>query len=282
MQLGTVWKCRWACAAVGVALASTSVRAAATVWDFNGNLSPTSGPGVIDFFNGDASWASYGTDTINGSPANVINLAAAAPAQALRVTHNGAPNGTLSDGVTPAPGVNRYTIAMDIKFPTVSGWTSFMQTNVANTNDGDWFRNAAGGIGISNQYAGTMTSGTWHRIALAVDLTAAAVSDKYRCYIDGTFVNSPDLGAEGGAGGRFELDPTFFLLADEDGETNAASVNSILFVDRTLTGGEIAALGGATAGGLASAVPEPTAGALIGLAGCAAMARRRGRNVSRA
>ena len=90
-------------------------------------------------------------------------------------------------GLSPNAGgqyVNQYTLIIDVMYPEAfgpddpdgllgtTGWQALYQTNETNTNDGDWFVNPAGGIGISGNYPGSVPDGQWHRLALAVDLVA--------------------------------------------------------------------------------------------------------------
>ncbi|MBP9900418.1 MAG: PEP-CTERM sorting domain-containing protein [Verrucomicrobia bacterium] len=234
-----------------------SARAAVTgQWDFNsGDLSATVGTGLA--YRGDtAATTTFSTATIGGSTANVMSFPATTQTQGYIMTHGIAPNG---GGLY----VNQYSLIMDIMFPTASSgvYRSLFQTAPLNDNDGDLFVNPDNGIGISSSYQGSVLPDTWHRVAFVFDLTLAA--NRLNKYVDGTLVGSQNLSA--GADGRWALDTTALLFADEDGETAAGFVNSIQIHDVALSGNEIGLLGGATAAGIPNVVPEPTSGLLLGL-----------------
>jgi hypothetical protein len=228
--------------------------ATSTVWNFDGNANPASGPGAISYFNGDALWTQFGTDTINGQSTGILDLAAASPTQGLVVTHN-APN----NGGPAAVGINQYTVIMDVKFPQLALWNALMQTNQANAadNDADWFIYTPpdatnGGSGINGTYGGTVAPDKWYRLALSVDLTNAGLN--YRTYVDGAPAASLN---GGGVDGRFAIDPTFLLMADNDNETLAAKLSSFFFIDRAMSAAEVAALGGPTADGINLTALQP-------------------------
>jgi len=218
-------------------------------WDFNdGDLAATVGT-ALDYRGDTATATTFQTMDIKGQPAKVMGFPATTASQGYVMTHGAVPNG---GGLY----VNQYTIIYDIMFPTESDhkWRVFLQTNTGNSNDGDIFVNDSGnGIGIDGQYHGTIAPNTWYRVAFVfnnIDRTLAK-------YIDGVLVNKQAL--PDGLDGRFTLDPTALLFADNDGDTAAGFVNSIQFRDGLMTDAEIAALGGATAAGIGSSSPaQPT------------------------
>jgi hypothetical protein len=150
--------------------------------------------------------------------------------------------------------VNEFTIVMDILYPAASlpsgQYNSIFQTNDCNGNDGDIFVKAGAGVGISSDYPGTFLPDTWYRVALVFDLATATLTK----YIDGVQVGSQTLAS--GVDGRWSLytktmnRPTL-LFADESNETAAGYVNSIQVRDYPMTSTEVAALGAATATGIA-------------------------------
>ncbi len=216
-------------------------------YDFNGDLNSTTGQ------------APLGAQATTGSPqvafeSAQINGETAAVAHFSRgtyfeVLHGFPPNG--GGGY-----VNQYTLIMDVMFPDRSpsgGWASLYQTNCCNQNDGDWFVNDTGGIGISGNYGGAIQNGEWHRLALVVDLAAGT----FTSFIDGAQVQQ-NTGE--GLDGRFALysptdtdsDPyeSFFIFADESGDDAEGYVNSVQFRAAALTAAAIAALGGPSAAGI--------------------------------
>lgn len=232
-------------------------------WDFNsGDLSATVGT-PLAYLSDTAVTTTFTTATIGGSPANVMNFPTTLPVtQGYSMTHGMAPNGGSLLGL-----VNQYTLIMDLMFPTASSgtWRTLLQNNPANTTDATLFvkNNAANGIGNYGQYAGSLLPDTWHRVAFVVDLTLA--TDRLSKYIDGVLV-----GTQSAVGGlffdnTFAMQPTALLFADNDGDTRAGFVNSIQINDVAFSAATIGSLGGATAAGIPTVVPEPAAGLLWGM-----------------
>ncbi len=214
-------------------------------WDFNSsNLTATVGADLADF---GTTPVVFTTATIGGSTAIVMNFPATDATQGFVMTHGIAANG--GGGY-----VNQYTLIMDIMYPAASAgtWRSLFQTATANGNDGDLFINPDNGIGINSLYAGAILADTWHRVAFVFDLSLA--SGQLKKYIDGTLVGSQVLAASA-LDGRWALDPTALLFADEGGETAAGFVNSIQIHDVPLTDTDIFALGKPTAAGIPGTIP---------------------------
>jgi hypothetical protein len=218
-------------------------------WDFqNGNLAATSGR-ALEFFDATVQTdTQYGTTTsfgipdISGQPARVMYFA---PSIATW-------GGLKMYPQTPANGggtnVNRYTLIYDVLYPAGSHgkWRSFLQTSPGNANDAEFFVNSGNGIGISGNYQGVVSASEWHRIAFAVDLSSPA-SPAVAKYIDGVKVGY-QTGLSGGLNGRFSLDTSALLFADEDGENSPVYVSSVQLRNGKMGDAAIAALGGASAG----------------------------------
>ena len=245
----------------GVTLQSSLAGTAS--WELNGNLGSSTGnlaleavgyPGVAG-----APAVTFTTDLIGGVTAQVAQLS---EGTALVVRHGFPNNGGGAY-------LNNYTIIMDVKFPDAIDWTSLYQTNEAyddglgqfdlsDSNDGDWFVEPSGGLGIESNYGGTVVSGTWYRLALVVNLQAGT----YTTYINGVQVQQ-NTGK--GVDGRYALytttDPDpydwFLLFADETGaaEMSAVTLASFQFRDVAATAQEIADLGGPTALGIGIVAP---------------------------
>src|ERR1019366_3089817 len=222
-------------------LSGFSSRAAITgQWDFEtSDLSATIGS-PMQYRGTTASQTQFGTTTalgianINGEVGRVMRFPACLFSQGYALPHGAAPNGGGSK-------VNQYTLILDVLFPSTStGFRAFWQTDTNNTSDADLFVNGANGIGISGIYQGSLTPDAWHRMAFALDLTAS--SGQLSKYIDGAPVGTQTLSE--GVDGRWSLGPTALLFSDDNGETGVGYVSSIQFHNRTLTAGEIAALGG--------------------------------------
>ncbi len=147
-----------------------------------------------------------------------------------------------SHGIAASGGgsfVNLYTIVVDVKIPSVGSWYSLFQTNSINENDGDSFINLSGAVGVYGIYAGSVSAGTWYRIAVVVDLVAGNI--KY--YIDGTLVNTVSSGTT--VDGRYSLNLNMIhFFADQNGEDGQLDVSTIALFDDALSAAEVAALGG--------------------------------------
>ncbi len=206
-------------------------------WDFNGNLaSSTAGANLTAAAATPASApeVTFTTATINGETAQVASFTRGTYFQMI---HGLDDNGGGSF-------VNQYTLMMDVMFPSrPGGWAVLWQTSAANANDGDWFINPSGGLGISSVYGGSVADGTWNRIALVVDSAAGTLTS----FLNGTQVqqvSGPSLD------GRWSLDSTALLFADENQENAGGFVNSVQLRGRAMTAADIAALGGAQAAGI--------------------------------
>ncbi len=206
-------------------------------WDFNGNLaSSTGGANLTPAAAAPAAAAgvNFSTATINGQTAQVASF--------TRGTYFQMAHGLPANG--GGSYVNQYTLILDVMFPSRPiGWAALWQTNPGNGNDGDWFINPAGGLGISSVYGGSVVDGTWNRVALVVDSAA----NTFTSYLNGTPVQqlsgpNPD--------GRWSLDATALLFADENQENAAGFVNCVQLRSRALSAIDIAALGGAEAAGI--------------------------------
>ncbi len=211
-------------------------------YDFNGNLaSATGGANLSAEAASPATTAgvSFINATIGGQTAQV---AAFTRGTFFRMTHGLAANG---GGIY----VNQYTLIMDVMFPSrPTGWAALLQTNPGNANDGDWFINPGGGLGISSVYGGSIADGSWNRVALVVDSDTGT----FTSYLNGAAVQQI---AGVTLDGRWSLDSTALLFADENQENAAGYINSVQLRARAMSAPEIAALGGPQAAG----VPLPTA-----------------------
>ena len=223
-------------------------------WEFNDNLNNAIG-GKAPLSAVGAWTPTYQSVDIGGTSTKALSFVAFDETQALDM-----PNEAVKD----APAVssiktNVWSVVMDVKFPTLSGFTSIFQTDFAANADGEYFIRrdgvtpTVGGIGISGNYQGTFTADTWTRLAVTVD---GSVEGEYKLtgYIDGVAVG--DAVTTGTApDGRFAIDDLLQFFNDEDGETSAGFINSLAYYDELLTPEAITALGGATANGIAVTAP---------------------------
>ena len=146
-------------------------------------------------------------------------------------------------GIAPNGGgdyVNEFTLLFDVKYPTSSAgqWMCFYQTSSNNSNDGDFFvQSGTGKLGVAaTGYTARSTKAeTWYRVVVSVDNGSF-----YRIYVDG------ELWLQGSVqpvDGRFSLDPTVLLFADDDGEDAEMHVSTVAIWDNPLSDNEIFGLG---------------------------------------
>ena len=222
-------------------------------WDFDNGLAATIGA-PLEYFDGPGGNTEGGTEFGATDSLGIPNIAGE-PASVMRVP------GDLSNqigyimrhGVSPNGGgskVNQYTIIWDLMVDTSGpGAAGMLQADdLNNTSDGDLFwqgNNFGQGIG---GYVGTsiFTAGEWHRVAIAVDLSATPpVVTKF---VDG--VKQDDWNTDG-LDGRRALQEFAILFADGDAdERRVWYVNSIQVHSRKLSDGELIALGTPVASGI--------------------------------
>lgn len=184
------------------------------------------------------------------------------PSNRIRADHGIAPNGGSF--------VNQYSILVDIFSPAGSrgSWRTIFQTNTGNSNDGEFFiRNNNDAIGVADLgYSDSPIDETsWTRLILTFDLTQAG--NDVQSYTDGTsFFSHPN---DPGVDGRFSLDPFLYFFTDNDSDNNPLNVGTVAIFDGVLSPAEVAGLGAA-----GTAIPEPSAIALLSLGGLLARRRR--------
>jgi hypothetical protein len=193
----------------------------------------------------------FGTTTslsipdINGQPATIMHFTPSVPSWGgYRMYHQAAPNGGGAY-------VNQYTLIYDLYLPFAT-WRSLLQTDITDANDGDLFIQPNGGIGISTVYNGNVTAGSWHRVAVAIDLTGPG-SPVLTKFIDGVKVGNQTTGLSG-QDGRFSLDVYALLFGDQDGDAAETFVSSVQFSNGRRPDAFIAALGGPSASKIPGAI----------------------------
>lgn len=151
--------------------------------------------------------------------------------------------------------VNRFTLLFDFRILRILPWYCFFQTDVGNRNDGDCFIRAndgAFGVGQTGYSATRAQPWVWQRLLVAVDNPAGL----YRLYLDGELILE---GSPQAVDGRFSLDPTLLLFADENGEDAPIDVTRVGIFDRALTAMEALELGSPFSGDPDNLPPEMVA-----------------------
>jgi hypothetical protein len=235
------------------------------LWEFNdsGNLGKAS-VGTNLTFQGTmpGTYVTTLADANGSSLSGVITTpTAAGAADRIVATHGIAANGGGSR-------VNQYSIVMDLFSPVTSrsAWRTIYQTNVNNSDDGDYFistsdRLGLGGIGYSTN---TIDETKWTRLAITVDLSTGGTG--FKTYLDGDLFYTHGVPARDGS---LALQPTVLFLSDDSGENYPLHIGSIAIYNGALTSAEVLALGKAGA-----AIPEPSSLALLGLGVFSLLGRR--------
>jgi len=150
----------------------------------------------------------------------------------LVMTHNIGPNGGGSF-------VNEYSLQIDFSLPEAGKWHSFFQTAPANTNDADFFTNASNSLGVAatGYSAKGVAAETWYRLVISVKN-----GEFFKVYVDGSLWHE---GSVQPVDGRFSLESTLLLFADEDGEDNPINCSEAGIWDVALDESQVSALGGA-------------------------------------
>lgn len=146
-----------------------------------------------------------------------------------------------SHGIAPNGGgvsVNEFTLVMDIKIPSLGKWYVLYQSDIDNSDDGEWAIDPTGQVGIAaTGYSEPIIEpNEWYRFAIAVKS-----GYRYDYYLDGNLLRA---GYPQTVDGRFSLDSSVLLLADENGEDNPLNVAEVMIFDQALDDDEIRALGG--------------------------------------
>lgn len=204
------------------------------LWEFENGLSRSMGSGTM---------TSAGSLTnVGGSGGTYDGAAIQIPAGAsayLSSTHGMPVNGGS------ASYVRQYTLMWDVKYPTASTWKCLLQTNGANSNDGDLFiQNSSGKIGGAGQlggYSGSATAqNTWYRIVMTCNTTLS--SGDVKVYVNGTlwYTSTKTTITDDGT---YALDPTFLISQDNDGEDDTLILGNFACWNSTLSATDVANLG---------------------------------------
>lgn len=219
-------------------------------WEFGGAspLTATGGSATITYYDTLGSgWGplttQFNTPTAFGLPAfpdggsgSVMSFPATTPNQGYRVN-----SGASS---------NAYTMIWDYLSPAASDgkWRALYQANTTNSDDGEFFilNSPSGGIGINGTYQGSISPNAWNRIAVTRD--SVGTMNKY---INGTLV-----GTQSASDARFNLSSFFYILTDEDNETQPGYLSSFRYLDSAFSTEQIRLLGNVSSAG--ATVPGPT------------------------
>jgi hypothetical protein len=180
----------------------------------------------------------FGTDLTlvgkhtSGSGPNVGNGAVLiGPGSYYKMSHQIAPKATETF-------VNEYSLQFDFKIPENGVWHSFFQTSATNDNDGDFFINTSGNIGVAAVgYSNYSTlKNEWYRLLITVKNGSF-----FTCYLDGKLLMT---GSTQTLDGRFSLNQLLLIFADEDGEDGTIICSELAIWEMALTSDQAKELGG--------------------------------------
>jgi hypothetical protein len=148
---------------------------------------------------------------------------------------------------TGQAGINEYTVMWDIRLPAETGFPetgyySLMSSRTLNNSqDQDLAIKRAGNIGLGGigySANGTLTTGKWYRVVLAVKAGTSLT-----VYVDGSKVLDGNI-ASAPIDGRYTWLPQGVLFfSDEDGDDSTMDASAIAIWDKQLTASEVKTLG---------------------------------------
>ena len=202
-------------------------------WDFNDPENLTAATAGTDLILSGSHTAVAGFRESDGA-------ARIGPGSFYSCSHGIAANGEGSN-------VNEWSAVIDFSYPAsgMDYWKCFYQTNPSNADDGDCFIHTDGSIGsAATGYSGSdegtpdfyALPDTWYRLVIGVDN-----GTEYSIYANGTKVLAGNIQS---IDGRFSLEDTLLLFADDNGDDYPIDVSMVALYDRALSASQVAALKG--------------------------------------
>ena len=172
-----------------------------------------------------------GTNSAASGPVAGNGAVLIGPGSYYKMQHQMPPNG----GGTF---VNEYTLQYDFKVPSTGVWHSFFQTDMSNSNDGDFFINTSGNIGVAavGYSVYKISPNEWYRMVISVKN-----GSHFICYLDGNPLISGNIQD---INGRFSLESMLLVFADENGEDANIYCSELAIWNQALTAAQAAELGG--------------------------------------
>ena len=127
-----------------------------------------------------------------------------------------------------------YTVMMDIRPKSLTGYNALFQTGADNNEDSDLcLKNTQIGINLSGLgYGGALELGKWHRIVFTV------FENCLSAYVDGKMAVTTFT-----PNARWELHDVAYFFADDDGEEGVIDIAELSFWDVALTAKNVQELG---------------------------------------
>ncbi|HLO58414.1 MAG TPA: Ig-like domain-containing protein [Bacteroidales bacterium] len=145
--------------------------------------------------------------------------------------------------------VNEYSVLIDFSIPEAGIWHSFIQTTIANEDDADLFTRASDnaiGTGATGYSDNTVSASTWYRMVISVKN-----GEFFKVYLNGALWLD---GTPQDIDGRWALDSTLLIFADNDGDDGTIDCAELAIWDIALTGSEVLQLGNAFGDKLVTAI----------------------------
>jgi len=134
--------------------------------------------------------------------------------------------------------VNEYTLQFDFKISENNVWHSYFQTAKLNNDDGDFFINQSGNIGVAavgySNYS--VIPNQWYRLIISVKN-----GSWFNCYLDGNLLLKGNVQS---IDGRFSLENLLLIFADNDGEDANIYCSELSIWNKALTSDQVKELGG--------------------------------------
>ena len=126
-----------------------------------------------------------------------------------------------------------FSFMIDLSVPNAYVYDGLFQTSTGNSNDGEIFISKSQiGANAMGGYFGCIWDFAWYRVVFTND------GGKLKLYVNGVKLTEYET-----TNTRWEIDPVFYLLADEDGEVSDTYVSEVAFWETPLTDEEAIALG---------------------------------------
>ncbi len=169
----------------------------------------------------------------------------------LLILNSVGPNGPLG-----ATGTHSWTLVMDVRFPSITGWTALMQSTPTNDDDAEIFLNSNRqlyfiGANAPGPATDPLGLNTWYRLAFRAEYNAGTNTQILRAYINGTVTpQTAGNGTTAPLNGRYSLSSRVPLFSDDNDETARLDVGSVGFWGRALADADIATIGAWDADGI--------------------------------
>lgn len=251
------------------ALTMTGNAALTGWWEFNGDLSDSSGNGHTATAHGDATIGAglFGGGLVLDGDGDWADVASHADHQfpqgtdfSISLFYNG-PDSDINNGLITKGYANN---------PRDPGGYYLLQV----TNPDQIEFDSRSGAGATPRFrtgliGPDITDGAWHNITLVRDYTA----NQFRSYVDGNLVHTATLNATDGGDWGMGVNSEALTFGDHLDRFTAGSFDDIaIWKDQVLSPAEITLISNS---GVAALIPEPGSAALLGLPGLLALGRRR-------